>query len=206
MRIRHTGDISDQVLGEALSDLSGQISVALDDRVVAYKSTDAPSWIAFVADLSAWKILGLIGAAYLTGLAKAAGAETWRERAAILSASVSGINQIKSLARAMAKMGLKVATRTQVKLQVPYPDDYFGTTLTISTGVPEVIEMELALFCIHADGLEQLFEQHAGGKVRPVTGYFLELEEDGSLTVWWHCKDLNRVEIRLPFPYTHDGN
>ncbi|WP_115572059.1 hypothetical protein [Xanthomonas campestris] len=194
MKLQRTSDISQSQIDDLHRDLRPYVNVEIDQRIVGYKSTDAPSWIRLIGDLTWWQqALSAYAALYVAELVKEAAKESWRSRSKFITAVLSGTNSLRAIARALKASAETHNPRTEIVLFLPEPDAYFGTGLRLFTESPDAIEVQLALFVHHLQGVKEIVDRNSALNSDPATGYFLQIQDDGSMTVeWFHPATLEK--------------
>ena len=104
MKALATSDIDPNLLEALRAELAPDIELAIDERSIAMRSVEPPSWIQFFAEAPWWaQALGAYAAVYVAELVKEAGKETWKQRANLASRSVSAANGVVKLARSLLR-------------------------------------------------------------------------------------------------------
>lgn len=164
-----------------------------------FKSLDAPSWVRLIAELSWWQ-QGLAASAtlYVAELLKEAAKDTWKSRAKAAAVAGRAAQQVKQLAAAVWRLKSRLSSRTEVVVCIPEPDEYFGAQFSLHLDDQSVAELELALFVHHLPTVSRLISEYKAMGVTAATGYFLELQDNASLLVWWFdSKTLKRNEASI---------
>lgn len=199
MKIQRTSDVSQAQIDDLCRDLRPFVNVDTDAGIVGYKSTDAPSWIRLVADLSWWQqALSAYAALYVAELVKEAAKESWRSRRKVVSAVFSGAHSLRAIARAVKSSADTYEPRTEIVLFLPEPDSYFGTGLRLFTDSSDELEVQLALFTHHLSGVREIIDRNTAVNCDPATGYFLRISDDGDMIVeWFHPSTLEKQSETL---------
>lgn len=198
MKAIATSDIDRQVLEVLRDELSLDLELALDERSIAHKAIEPPSWIQFFAEGSWWlKALGAYAALYVAEIVKEAGKETWKTRAKIAATTVATGNKVSRLARSLVKLRKALPARSKLVLGLPVPDDYFGVRFELVAKEEDLMAAEIALFVQYIPSIESLIEVE-GLRNGHITGPIMLVAcDDMTLKVtWMNCKLLT-IEERI---------
>lgn len=200
MKITATEDIPEDALQEFRSSFAIG-TLAPEEGRFFFRSVDGPSWVHLIADWEWWKqLLSVYAAVYVAELVKEAGKESWKSRAKILSAAVKSGVAIKDLAVRVAHLKTRLSDRTEVVIGLPQPDDYSGTHLTLTAKNPALVELELALFVHYLPAVAQFLADQKDKGAWAGTGYFLEIQPNADLLIWWFDGELiKRQEMLIEF-------
>jgi hypothetical protein len=187
LKITATEDVPGDALEEFQSALASDYRLSLEEGRLVFKSLDAPSWVRLIAELEWWQqALSAAAALYVAEIVKEAAKETWKSRAKLVAAAVKSAVGIKNLAVRVTYLKTRLAARTEVIVGLPQPSDYFGTHLAIT---PEeglaVVELELSLFVHYLPAVAKLVVDRKARGASAATGYFLEIQPNADLLVWW---------------------
>jgi hypothetical protein len=187
MQIVSTSDVPLPLLHQWASGLDPGFEAAVDQGQVHLRSTDAPSWVTFLAEASWWsKLLAAYAALYVAEIVKEAGKDTWRNRAKALSAAKTAGNRLRELADAVADLRRRVGAPTTLGIGLPVPNEFFSTRLTLEGTDSDELVPQLALFIHHLPALSRFIAEQGLADGRVATGLFLRLRDDGALLVSWH--------------------
>jgi hypothetical protein len=197
MKITSTEDVPGDALEAFRASLASDYELSLQDDRFFFKSLDAPSWVRLIAELEWWQQgFSAAAALYIAEIVKEAAKETWKARASLVSAAIKSATGIKNLAVRVAHLKASLAARTEVVVGLPRPNDYFGTHLTITAEEPAVGELELALFVHYLPAVAKLIADQKAKGESPATGYFLEIQPNTDLLIWWFDgASLKRIEV-----------
>ncbi len=173
MRALSTRDISLEDLRNLSAELGPDFEMEIDERQTVLKSAAPPSWVMFFAEADWWiKLLELCAGLYVAEIVKEAAKETWKNRSKILSAAVSGGNRVKQLAVAIGSFRSRLASKTQIVIGLPVPDDYDGTRFElVGTDVDE-LAVQIALFVHYLPAVVDLIRKEGlGGHGRSATEF-----------------------------------
>lgn len=200
MKLKRTSDVSPAQLDDLYRSLRSYVNVEIDSGLVGYKSVDAPSWIRLAADLDWWQqVLSAYAALYVATLVKEAAKESWQKRSKAVSAMFRGTNSLRAIARAIKASADTYDSRTAMVLFIPQPHSHFGTSLRLYTDATDEIEVQLAIFAHHLSGIKDIIDRNATLNCNPATGYFLDIADDGGMTVeWFHPTTLKKHCEILP--------
>lgn len=200
MKLKRTSDVSLAQLDDMYRDLRPYVNVEVDPGVVGYKSADAPSWIRLAADLNWWQqVLSAYAALYVATLVKEAAKESWQKRSKAVSAIFRGTNSLRAIARAIKVSADTYGSRTAMVLFIPQPHSYFGTSLRLYTDASDELEVQLAIFAHQLPSIRDIVDRNAALNCNPATGYFLDIADDGGMTVeWFHPTTLKKHCETLP--------
>jgi hypothetical protein len=207
MQIVSTEDVAASVLAELRTDLQAELHVSAEDSRFFMRSLDAPSWVRLVAELSWWQqALAAAAALYVAELLKEAAKDTWKSRAKLVAAAVAAGGAIKSFVTVVRTFKAKLSARTDVIFGLPEPDEYFGVHFQLPFDDPATTELAMALFVHYQPAVSRLISEHQAFGVRAATGYFLEIQSDASLRVWWfNSKSLQREEVFIALIAVAEG-
>jgi hypothetical protein len=197
MKALATSDIDPNLLEALRAELAPDIELAIDERSIAMKSVEPPSWIQFFAEAPWWaQALGAYAAIYVAELVKEAGKETWKQRANLASRSVSAANGVVKLARSLLRLRAALPGRSKLVLGLPVPDDYFGVRFELVGREEAILSAEIALFVSYIPFIEKLIETES--LRNKVTGsIILVIQEDFSLRITWMDRHSLTVEERV---------
>lgn len=188
MKIASSG-VSFSLVEELTAELRPDIEAEVDTGTLAYRSTDVPSWISFLATADWWvQALAAYATLYIAEIVKEAGKDTWKNRAKAVTAVRSVGNTIRKLASSIARLRSKLEPGSSVTVGIPVPDWVYTTDLKLSAEDEDELSVELALFVHHLPELEALIESeglHLGAAVGWIN---LRILPDGSLEVQWMDK------------------
>ena len=186
MRVLATSDVPIETIQELNRDLIPDFELEVDDHQIFLKSAEPPSWVTFLANADWWiKVLAAYAAVYIAEIVKEAGKETWKDRGKAVAAGVAAGKGIKKLASGIVKFRQRLLPKTQLRIALPIPDDYFATSLELLGSDPIDLEIQVALFVHHLPALTALIlsEQLEHGRV--LAGINLKVLPDASLEVSW---------------------
>lgn len=188
MKIASSG-IPHNLVEELTAELRPEIEAEIDTDTFAYRSTDAPSWISFLATADWWvQALATYAALYVAEIVKEAGKDTWKNRAKAVTAVRSVGNAIRKLASSIAHVRSKLEPGSSVTVGIPVPDWVYTTDLKLSTEDEDELAVELALFVHHLPKLGALIESEGLHQGAAVGWINLRILPDGSLEVQWMDK------------------
>ena len=199
MKLLATEDVPSEALAAFRAELLTERLDSSEQGRYFLKSVDGPSWVRLIAELSWWQqTLGAMGTLYVAELVKEAAKETWKSRASVLAATVKAVGTLKGLAAAIYRLKLQISSRTKVVVGIPEPQEYFGAHFDLSLESQSQTEVELALFVHYLPAVSRLIADHRASGERAAAGYFLELQDSGSLLVWWQDSEtLKRYEMLI---------
>jgi hypothetical protein len=187
LQIRSSEDVSLVTLRQVADSLAADFEVVVDDRQMAYRSVEAPSWVMFLAEADWWvKALAAYAALYVAELTKEAAKATWREISRRISPGTT--TPLNRVAEEIASLRVELPKNTRIQIGIPVPNDYFSTQLPITSEEPESASVEIALFLHHLPSVLDLIAKR-GLRERAATGIFLGLEDNGDLTVSWFDRE-----------------
>lgn len=187
MQIVSTSDVPLSLLHEWASELDAGFETAVDQGQVHLRSTEAPSWVTFLAEASWWsQLLAAYAALYVAEIVKEAAKDTWRGRAKALGAAKGAGSRLWELAKAVADLRRRVGAPTTLSIGLPVPNEFFGTRLTLEGSEPDELLPQLALFVHHLPALSRFISEAGLADGRVATGLSLRLRDDGALLVSWH--------------------
>ncbi|MDL1860729.1 hypothetical protein FBR04_06830 [Betaproteobacteria bacterium PRO7] len=204
MRIVSTEDVAALPLSELQVDLQSEFDLSPQESRFFARSLDAPSWVRLIAELSWWQqALAAAAALYVAELVKEAAKDTWNSRAKLIAAAMAAGGAVKRLAARLQSFKAKLSPRTQVILGLPEPDEYFGVHLELPFDDAATTELAVALFVYYQPAVSRLIAEHQAAGIRASTGYFLEIQPNASLRVWWFdSKSLQREEAFIALTTT----
>ena len=195
IKIVATQDISEVALENLSRSLQSEFGTEVDHVGIGLLSAEPPSWITLLADLDWWvKGIGAYAALYVAELVKEAGKSTGRNLASKLVPEEH--SKLEKLAEELATLKAQIADKTKLKIGLPFPNEYFSTSLTLSGTNSQAIAVEIGLFLHHLPKLKHLMKEEKLTESNVATGIFLELLSDGSLQVWWFDSDSLQKEVR----------
>lgn len=122
MRITASG-IPHNLVEELTAELRPEIEAEVDTGTFAYRSTDVPSWISFLATADWWvQALAAYAALYIAEIVKEAAKDTWKNRAKAVAAVRSVGNAIRKLASSISRVRSKLEPGSSVTVGIPVPD------------------------------------------------------------------------------------
>jgi hypothetical protein len=192
-----TDDIDPALLMRMREELSPDVEMQLDPRVIGLRSVEPPSWVQFFAEAPWWgKALGAYAALYVAEIVKEAGKETWKQRARVAQAVISSTNGLAKFAASLARLRRDLPVRSRLVLGLPVPDDYFGVRFELKGRDEELMAAEIALFVRHVSGIQALIESEAL-KERVTGAVWLTLLERGAMSVSWMDNDSLTIQERV---------
>jgi hypothetical protein len=136
-----------------------------------------------------------VAALYVAELVKEAAKDTWKSRAKVVSAALVAGGALKRFATMLQGFKAKLSSGTDVIVGLPEPDEFFGIHFQLPFDDPASTELALALFVHYQPAVARLVSEHQASGVRAATGYFLEIQHNASLRVWWvNNKSLQQEE------------
>lgn len=199
IKITATDDVPNEPLNEFRAETAAELNLQIEEERYFLKSLDAPSWVRLVAELDWWQqALSAASALYIAELVKEAAKETWKSRAKLLTVAASSVRAIRTLAVRLVQLKRKLEERTEVVVGVPLPHEYFDTQLILRAKDPAETEIELALFVHYLPAVKALIDEQASKNQPASTGYFLEIQPNTDLLVWWFDSEtLRRIEAHI---------
>jgi hypothetical protein len=197
MKATATSDVDHAALELLREQLQPDLELSLDEHAIILRSAEPPSWVQFFAEAPWWiKALEAYAALYVAEIVKAAGKETWKERAKLTRAAVGTGNKVLKLARSFVALRDRIPKKTKLVLGLPVPDDYFGTRFELIGENENIIAAEIALFIRYVPAIERIIEAE-GLRAGKVTGAItLRIAEDSSLRVTWMNRESLKIEDR----------
>jgi hypothetical protein len=198
MRALATSDVAIDSIQELRRDLSLDFELQVDDRQIFLSSAEPPSWVTFLANADWWtKGLAAYAALYVAEIVKEAAKGTWKNRGKAVAAGVAAGKGIKKLASSIARFRRRLLPKTQLRVTLPIPDDYFATSLELLGFDPIDLEVQIALFVHHLPALTALIQSERLEHGRVLGGIHLELLPDAALEVSWLDKDSFKEHRRI---------
>lgn len=185
--VRSTGDIPLSKIEIVLEESPISEITEIDESQYFFRSTQAPSWVHFVANADTWLALAAAGVSvYASGFLSEAGKDGWKNRKAAPRAIRRGSQMLLQLAVRIVTLQNLVGTGTRIEVGIPTREEHFPALLPITVTSPEDIELQLTRFSAHSAGLAELLNRD---DVRPISGVILALLENGGLSVEWVDSD-----------------
>lgn len=201
MKIRSTSDLPLALLQQGALALPSDWQVEVDEEQTCYKSMDAPSWVAVVAELPWWgQLFAVAVSVYFSGMVSEAGKDTWRNRGKIAAAMRRAPSAIATLASYLLSAKATGTSRTKEFLAVPMFDQYQTAALELEYSTEEELEFSIALFVRHAPALEVLLRTEGLIDSPPLGDVQLAFTKECSMEVTWvDASSLIRYARVLPF-------
>lgn len=188
MKIASSG-VQHSLVEELIAELRPDIEAEIYTSTFAYRSTDVPSWISFLATADWWvQALAAYATLYIAEIVKEAGKDTWKNRAKAVTAVRSVGNAIRILASSIARLRSKLEPSSSVTVGIPVPDWVYTTDLKLSAEDEDELAVELALFVHHLPELEALIESEGLHQGAAVGWINLRILLDGSMEIQWMDK------------------
>ena len=166
---------------------------------IILNSAEPASWVTFLANADWWtQGLAAYAALYVAEIIKEAAKDTWKNRSMALSAGIAVGKGVKKLAASIATFRHRLPPRTQLRIALPVPDDYFATSLELLGFDPADLEVQVALFVHHLPALTTLIQSEQLEGSRVLGGIYLKLVENAALEVSWKDKEFTRHRRVLP--------
>lgn len=184
--LHSTNDVPLPVLENFAADLEPDLLVEVDSSQISFKSAEPQSWIALFATADWWiKLITAYGALYTAEIVKEAAKDSWKNRARGVDALRSWAGGVMRLAGSFKKLRPRLSGKTTIKLGLPVPDEYFGTTLDLIGSDVEHIEQFIVMFIAHLPQINEILDAQRATDRRVLAGVRLTLLEDGALEVSW---------------------
>ncbi len=162
-------------------------------KLLIRKSVDPVSTIKLLGDAAEWLLLSVPATVYLSTLAKHAADATWSKLAAVKQST--DVRPLTDVAATLTMAAKSVEGETKIVIGINIPDNKNGTELHIQSIRPEDMEYNLASFIYHVENLSIIMQgEMEAGRITHGPA-FIELRDDGTLSVKWRCqaKDYNQI-------------
>lgn len=179
--IRSTSDISLDSLASVFDGDFCNNEARIDERQIFFKSLDTPSWVQFVASLPWWGQLSAGGAAVvISGYLKEAGASIWKSQPAFAKFMSE---KLWLLASKIVTLQQVIPSNTKIKIAFPLQNEHFPAELDLNDLTIDNVAFQIASLCYHQKALETFI---TSPEFDPATGAWIELLNDGAVTLNWY--------------------
>ena len=157
------------------------VPVSHDLYRVRLSASEIPQWIQVGMDAVDWESLSL---------------------GALLFSNVVGdvYEQAKRgivfLARVLWQVVKRTGGDTSIYLNIPIPDDSWGTNLIVSPQSQQEVARSLELFCKYARAIEEAVSALMKSQ-QPLTGFMLSFDDKERIIIRWVDRDTNEKSITI---------
>jgi uncharacterized protein YodC (DUF2158 family) len=193
--ITRTGDVPDDVIN-LISDAAESVGIAARSELHGSKGGETPVYIQILADLITWKmVLGISATAFLTKFAQKAGEDAYDVSKAVTQYLATQVaRKLRAIATAVFKASQAAPAQTSIAVGFPIPNTFFSTAWQFRATSEEDVAINMAIFALKAEAINEALETVVMKTGGPGTGVFLEVNADGSVVLRWHNSET--LELR----------
>ena len=164
-------------------------------------SIDPPSVIQLLGAVAAWQILVKPAAAFtksfFSTLGKRVADAAWD--GAVEWKKDKDLTPLADVATALVAAADSVGGEVIISVGLDTPDDHFGTVISTESRDPLEVARILSAFVVRAETISDAVQAEIERGYEPIGPFFMELEQDGSVTIRWHAaRDSKTYEKRIP--------
>ena len=165
------------------------------------RSIDPPQVVQLLGAALAWQILVKPATAFtksfFSTLGKRAADAAWD--GAVEWTKDKDLTPLADVATALVAAADSVGGEVIISVGLNIPDDHFGTVISTESRDPLEVARTLAAFVVRAETISDAVQAEIERGYEPIGPFFMELEQDGSVTIRWHAaRDSKTYERRIP--------
>ena len=164
-------------------------------------SIDPPSVIQLLGAVAAWQVLVKPAAeftkSFFGALGKRAADAAWD--GAVEWKRNKDLRPLADVATALVAAADRVGGKVTISVGLDIPDDHFGTVISTESRDALEVARVLSAFVVRAEKISDAVRAEIERGYGPVGPFFMELEQDGSVTIRWHAAcDSKTHERHIP--------
>lgn len=177
--VNTTDDIGLDNRDQLVEDLSASIKIG-EIRETHFRGADGlPSYIQLIGNWQAWVPIVAAATVFLKKIAERAADDAYP----ILKTGAQDVFHL--FVEALSRARGRADDIPQIIVALDVPDDYFGTSLSISTSTEIDAAVLLANFVAQSQKIHRAVQAEVDNGARPVGGFKLAALEDGRFEVTW---------------------
>jgi hypothetical protein len=198
MIITTAGPVDRDAVNRFVQDIQTVMPVT-DIRSAQFRSAQSPEFVQLLSDAAQWfDPLKVAVTVFLSQLAKEAAKDVWKHKTKIAIALKDvAVTPLRVISSSISRLLISRPRGTlHITIGLPWPDNYFGAWMDITTSDEQQIAWIVANFVIHAERIQQAIQNEMNGDRRPSGAVSLTFQDDGSFLLrWMDSKDLQIHEL-----------
>jgi len=187
--INHSSDVQPDVINGFGNNLKEYVA-EINTHSIEQKSSETTTFISLLADSVVWAPIAVAASAFLARIGKRAADDIWENKEKVYElVKDSSLNPLRCLVNSIVSLLKGTPKKAHVSIGIPYPDDFFGTSLEIGTQTELEIIQGVVTFLTNNENIKRACVEIENSELTPLGGIFVRLNSDGKIILEWMSRD-----------------